>query len=504
MTATDAQVRIIMRERNKGRTQEQAAASANLRSRKTAAKYEHLGQLPSELREPRIYRTRADPFAEDWPEVEAMLEAAPELEAKALFEWLCEQQLGKYQEGQLRTFQRRVSRWRALHQDKVAVLEQVHHPGEVLQTDGVWLTELGVTIQGEPFKHLLIHCVLPYSNWEWGRVAQSESLPAIKLGVQSTLVELGYVARFHQTDNSSAATRLLKAEEREEPDHPRRGYTAGYLGFLDQVGMEPRTTHLRSPHENGDVESSNGGFKRAVKQHMLLRGSRDFDCLATYEAFLHQAMEKRNRGRQERLTAELAVMKPLPKTASVVTHHEERVPVSRGSLIRVLRNTYSVPTSLIGHKVTVRVHEWHLEVYYGGALVETLPRLVGSRKHQVNYRHLIDTLLRKPGGFRNYRYHDELFPSLVFRRAWEQLEQWYTPRKADLAYLRILHLAARTIESDVADALTYLLTTEGPWNESDVAQLLELEPPLVPEVVRGEVSLHIYDQLLTEAHSESA
>jgi hypothetical protein len=45
MTATDAQVRIIMRERDQGRTQEQAAASANLSSRKTVAKYEGLGKL---------------------------------------------------------------------------------------------------------------------------------------------------------------------------------------------------------------------------------------------------------------------------------------------------------------------------------------------------------------------------------------------------------------------------------------------------------------------------
>ncbi|HEC36456.1 MAG TPA: IS21 family transposase, partial [Anaerolineae bacterium] len=59
-----------------------------------------------------------------------MLESAPELEAKALFEWLCEQHLGRYREGQLRTFQRRVATWRALHQEKVAILEQVHRPGE--------------------------------------------------------------------------------------------------------------------------------------------------------------------------------------------------------------------------------------------------------------------------------------------------------------------------------------------------------------------------------------
>ena len=122
MTCTDAQVRLMMRERRKGRTQEQAAAKANINSRKTVAKYEKAGKLPSELKKPRSYRTRKDPFEEDWPEVEQMLETAPELEATALFDWLCRQKADKYQEGQLRTFQRRVSEWRALNLEKAAVL----------------------------------------------------------------------------------------------------------------------------------------------------------------------------------------------------------------------------------------------------------------------------------------------------------------------------------------------------------------------------------------------
>src|SRR5262245_58407517 len=112
MSCTDAQVRLMMRERRQGRSQQQAAVHANLKSRKTVAKYERVGQLPSELKQPRQYRTRADPFGEDWPEVEQMLQHHPELEAKALFEWLSERQPGKYQAGQMRTLQRRVQLWR--------------------------------------------------------------------------------------------------------------------------------------------------------------------------------------------------------------------------------------------------------------------------------------------------------------------------------------------------------------------------------------------------------
>jgi hypothetical protein len=214
-------------------------------------------------------------------------------------------------------------------------------------------------------------------------------------------------------------------------------------------------------------------------------------------------MEKRNRGRQQRLAEEQAVMKPLPPV-SLATYREIKVRVSRQGTIRVVRNLYSVPTSLIGHTVTVRIHEWHLEVHYGGKLMEEMPRLIGARKHSINYRHLIDTLLRKPGGFRDYRYREALFPSLVFRRAWEQLKQWYTPRKADLTYLRVLHLAARTLEADVAAALERLLESDAPWTECDVEQLLELEPAPVPQIERGEVTLAVYDQLLQEACYEPA
>mgnify|MGYP001252704432 FL=1 len=191
MTATDAQVRIAMRERKKGKNQEQAAAKANLHSRKTVSKYEQSELLPSQLEKPRTYRTRPDTFAEDWPVLEKMLTAAPELEAKTLFDWLCEQRPDKYQEGQLRTLQRRVTNWRALNQEQTATLDQVREPGEMMQLDGTWMTELGVTIGGQPFKHMLIHSVLPYSNWEWGRVAQSESLSAVRLGLQSALLKLG-------------------------------------------------------------------------------------------------------------------------------------------------------------------------------------------------------------------------------------------------------------------------------------------------------------------------
>jgi len=502
MTATDAQVRILMRERRRGKTQEQAAAKANLRSRKTVASYEKLGKMPSEVKRPRSYRTHTDVFEEDWSEIERMLRDAPELEAKALFEWLCEAKPGKYGTGQLRTFQRRVERWRGLNQSQVASLDQIRMPGEAMQVDGTWMTELEVTIRGQPFKHMLIHCVLPYSNWEWGRVAQSESLSAVRLGLQSSLRKLGYVPERVQTDNSSAATRKLGIRE-QEAEGQSRGYTVGYLQLLDHYGLVPQSTHVGNPNENGDVESQNGILKRALKQQLLLRGSRDFADLEAYELFLFAVMEKRNRGRQAALDKEIAVMKPVAATP-LATSVQQQVRVSSSSLIRVLKKTYSVPTSLMGKKVTVHIQEWTIDVYYAGQWVERLPRVIGEQTHHINYRHLIDSLLRKPGGFRRYRFREDLFPRLIFRQAWEQLEQWHSPRRADILYLQILHLAARTLEEDVAIALELLVQSDQQWNMEDVTRLLEPAPVTVPHIEAGTVELALYDQLLGDFAHERA
>ncbi len=496
MTTTDAQVRLLMQARRNGKTQIQAAVAANLGSRKTVARYERVGKFPSELRQRRTYRTRGDPFEQDWPEVATHLTLSPQLEAKTLFAWLCEQHPERYHLGQLRTFQRRVADWKATHTERVAVLEQVHLPGAVLETDGTWLTELGVTLQGQPFVGLWLHCVLPYSNWEWGCLAQSESLLALQWALARTLMKLGHVPQAHKTDHSSAATRQLKRGERVETG-PTRGFTEGYLQVLAHYGLQPLTTHVRAPQENGDVEASNGGLKRALEQHLLLRGSRDFASLEAWQAFIEQVLEKRNRPRQTRLEEELALMKPLT-VRPLNAPRQLQVRVNRGSLIRVLNNLYSVPTGLIGRLVTVYISEWQVEICLGGQVVSTVPRLTGHYKTHLNYRHVIDSLLRKPGGFRQYRYREALFPQQVFRQAWEHLNTRLSPRQADLVYLRVLHLAAKTLESDVARTLEDLLRTGQPWNERDVERALHLEPTPAPALHLQPVQLVLYDQLLQE------
>ncbi len=490
MIATDAQVRKLMEELKKHENLGLAAARAGL-DRKTAAKYRDAGKLPSEMKAPRTWRTREDPFDEVWPVIRSKLIDAPELEAKTLFEWLLRESPSAFEPGQLRTLQRRVRDWRALEgPDKEVYFAQCHRPGEAMQTDFTWCHELEVTIAGEPFAHMLCHPVLPYSNWEWVTVCHSESMAAIKRGVQAALFELGRLPHWHQTDNSTAATHDL--------GDGKRGFNNEYRAFIEHFGMKARTIEPGESHQNGDVEALNGALKRRLEQHLLMRGSRDFESVELYEAWLRDVVRSANALRQTRVAEELAAMRPLV-VERLKEFTEEDVQVTSWSTIRVKHNTYSVPSRLIGEMVQVHVYDDRLEVRYGSALQLTVTRLHGRNGHSINYRHIIWSLVQKPGAFAQYRYREELFPTLVFRKTYDALVDLHSGRKADLEYLRVLHLAASTMESEVEAVLERLLIANELRDAEQVKLAVRPTRAEVPHLDAEPVDLTVYDTLLSEA-----
>ena len=381
-----------------------------------------------------------------------MLQDAPELEGKALFEWLCGERPGRYSPGQLRTFQRRVREWRALHgPDKEVYFPQVHEPGRRMSTDFTWMDSLGITIAQRPFPHKLCHSVLTYSNWEWASICFSESLLALRQGVQNALFRLGRVPVEHWTDHSTAATH----EPSSEDESGARVFNARYLAMMKHFGMQPSTIQCGAAHENGDVESLNGALKRRMIQHLLLRGHRDFESVEAYRSFLHEVLDKANGLRHDRLLEEFAAM-PLLRVDRLPEFDASEPRVSSWSTIRVARNSYSVPSRLIGEKVKVRCYEDRVEAYFAGVRQMVAPRLSGRGRHCINYRHIIGWLVRKPGAFRDYRYREDLFPTLNFRVAYDRLCETCSDRVADIEYLRILKHAARTMECEVDRALQLL------------------------------------------------
>jgi hypothetical protein len=152
---------------------------------------------------------------------------------------------------------------------------------------------------------------------------------------------------------------------------------------------------------------------------------------------------------------------------------------------------------LIGEMVEARVLPDTVEIWYGDRKVEELPRLRGSRKHRVDYRHIIDWLVRKPGAFEHYRYRQDLFPSSWFRLAYDALREEHGPKRGAKEYLQILGLAAKRGESMVEDIVRLLLGRCDPLNAEAVARLSEPgAPPPLTTVEVAAVSLAVFDELL--------
>ena len=474
-----------------------AAMKAGM-DRRTARKYVAAGKMPSELLKPRGWRTREDPFAEDWPEVEALLRDTPELEAKTLFEMLLEKHPERYEDGQLRTLQRHVRRWRAMAgPDKDVELAQRHRPGEAAQTDFTWATELAVTVAGRLFVHMLCVFALPFSNWRWATVCLSESMAGLRRGVQRALFQLGRVPRNHQTDNSTAATHRIP-DGKSVAENGRRPFNDDYLALMRHFGMTPRTTQVGAKEQNGDVEASNGALKRQLEQALLLRGSREFESVAAWQAFVDDLCRKANARRGARLAEELGAMRELD-AARLPEFTEDVVLVSDWSTIRVKHCAYSVPSRLIGERVLVRIYEDRLEVEFAGVPQMSCERLRGRNQHRIDYRHVVWSLVKKPGGFARYVYREEMFPSVTFRRAYDALQTPHSGTTGDLEYVRVLHLAASTLEADVEAALALLLADRRPLSYDAVRALVTKTPRTeAPTLEPPPVDLLVYDALLAE------
>jgi hypothetical protein len=453
---TEQQYRRLMRTyRDNGGVVSHAAMKAGM-DRKTAAQYLKLKESPEDRQgqAPKRTRRRPDPLAGGlWDAAVNWLEPTPELDAKALFEHL----LGGCRDwvatagGALRTFQRRVKLWRELNgPPKEVYFPQVREPGKSMQFDWtrVKQKDFTITIAGASFEHLLTHAVLPFSNWEWAIPCRSESSLSLKRGVQEALWELGGTTPVLQTDQSSAATHQITRKDK------KRTFNEEYLAFCRHFSMEARAIHVGQPDQNGDVESAQGHLKRRLKNHLILRGSRDFADEAEYAAFVAKVCRGANALRIAKIAEEVPLLKPLPARRYPETE-EVTALVTGASVIHVKKAPYSVPSRLIGATLTVQLSETEVDIFRSGIWVLKHPRST-SEAPRINYRHVIDWLVRKPGAFRHYVYRECLFPDIHFRQAHEHLTA-YEEARADKRYLELLKLAADGSEAAVSEAIAKCL-----------------------------------------------
>jgi len=465
-------------------------------SDKTARDYRDDDRLPSQRKTQRDYRTRCDPFAEVWPEIQQRLEDEPRLKAHTLFGWLQQAHPGKFPDSTRRTFERRVSKWQALYgPDKPVMFPQIHYPGRLAASDFTVCNSLDVKIAGARFNHTLFHCVLTYSNVESVSLCFSESFESLSTGIQKAFWEFGGTPQRHRSDSLSAAINNHSSH---------KSHTARYTALMEHYGCQPERTNARCANENGDVESANNHLKQQLDQALLLRGSRAFLSRDDYMGFVETVIAQANAHRQKPFSEEQAVLKRLPNDRLDVADLLSGVRVNSSSTIQVRTNTYSVPSRLIGRKVDVRIEAETILVTYQDHLVQTMPRLSGKKGFAINYRHVIDTLVRKPGAFANYRFREEMFPTTQFRIAYDMLHEAHAPKVADKTYVKLLEMAARISQDAVADALRVTVAAGSPIDFEQISGLVQdaVNLPPATELNVEMPELSDYDSLLTMFNKE--
>ena len=470
-----------------------AAAKAGL-STATGYRIERDPRLPS-ARTKRRGRRRADPLAGIFDEeIAPMLEKAPDLRTVGIFE----EPMRRHPElgaGVRRTLERRVREWRALHgPERELVFRQDHPPGQLGLSDFTDAGVLRIAVAGEPLDHRLYHFRLAYSGFGHVHVVLGgESFAALAEGLQQALWTLGGAPREHRSDSLSAAYRNLDADGREDA-------TARYAALCAHYGMAPTRNNRGESHENGAVEGPHGHLKRALEDALPLRGSRGFDALADYRAFVDEVVGRRNSHRRARIDAERAALTPLPaRRTDDFDTVRVRVTSSGGFVLR--RVFYSVPSRLVGHQLTVRVRDDRLELFLGATPLMTLargrPRPGGRNGHVVDYRHVIHALRRKPMALRNLVYRDELFPRAAYRRAFDALLDARGERAACRGAVALLALAhERNCEAALAERLDAALDEGGLPDPEAMAALFAPAAAPLPAVNVELGSLGDYDVLL--------
>jgi hypothetical protein len=394
-----------------------------------------------------------------------------------------------------RTLERRIRAWRAIHgEEQDVIFRQVHEPGRTGLSDFTDMGDVGITVARALLDHRLYHFRLAYSGFEHAHVVLGgESFIALAEGMQNALWSLGGAPREHRTDSLSAAFRNLDLEAQKD-------LTARYEDLCAHYRMTPTRNNGGIAHENGSIEGPHGHLKRAIEDALLMRGTSDFDDLATYRRFIDEIVGRRNARNAKRIDIERADLQELPDRRTA-DYEQVTVRVTSSGGFTLRKVFYTVPSRLIGHRLRVRLYDDRLDVFIGGTHLMMLPRgrTHASGKHDqvVNYRHVIHSLRRKPMALLNLVYRNQLFPRQAYRRTFDALLEQLPEKQACRIMVDQLALAHdRGCEAELADLLAVDLEAGRLPDMTAVCAHFAPDPARVPHVVVNLVPLNAYEDLL--------
>jgi hypothetical protein len=486
-------VEIYMENRKTGLTQKVAAAKTGICER--SARNIDKGKIGNRD-EKRTWITRRNPFAQIWEsDIEPLLKNGI-FQATYLLEQLQKKYPGKFTVSMLRTLQRKMKEWQALFgKNKEVMFRQVHEPGKLGISDFTHPKDIQITIQGMPFTHIFYHFRLAYSCFSYVQVfiGDGESYTAFAQGLQEALHYLGGAPESHRTDSLSASFKNLNKKAKED-------LTELYKALAEHYGMVPMRINRGKSHENGAVESAHGHFKNRIRQQLIIRGNNDFASLEEYRSFVADAVREHNQKHASKIEIERAALKSLPSTQAA-DYTSLTVAVSCSSTIEVKQVTYTVPSRLIGEKLLVRIYNDKLECYLGSVHSVSLDRVYGSSKkrraHRVDYRHVIESLVKKPGALRGWQLRDSLFPNNTYKLIWNYVDKAIGGIDACKYIVGVLHLAAKNnCEEELAQIIVASIKCGKLIKLNELQDKFNTRSTVVPHIAVSQHVLESYNKLI--------
>ena len=418
-------------------------------SERTGRRIEKFGVLSSKERD---WKTRKDPLCGVWlSELLPLLKDSPELKPITLFEYLEEKYHDKYDNSILRTLQRRVKDWKILSgNDKEVMFTQKHIPGQMGISDFTILKSK-ITIKGKELIHRIYHFRLAFSKWSYAKIILGgESFTALANGLQTALLKIGGSPKEHRTDSLSAAF---------NNNNDKKELTDNYNALCDHYSMKATKCNLGKSHENGSIESPHGHLKTRIDQAILMKNSNDFESIEEYQYFIDKIIERINKKNKDLIEEEKKYLSILPKyKAQDFTILYSRV--SLNSVIKVKKIAYSVPSRLIGQTVKIHLFDDHLEIFYKNKRTYSLDRKYYNKDDKnalIDYRHLISSLIKKPGAFKNFIWKNELLPSDDYREIWSIINNSNNSKSSCKYITSLLHLISKLPKEKELDVSEYIM-----------------------------------------------
>lgn len=275
-------------------------------------------------------------------------------------------------------------------------IRREHPAGEECEFD--W-GEVPLVIAGVRRKFQMAVFTLQHSNRRSAWLFARQDTLALMEAHRNFFREVGGVPRVMVYDNMKVAVTVRKGGR----GRPSSKYPTKTMQRLSlYYGFAERFCNARSGWEKGSVE-------RAVEivRHEAFVSRQSFNTLSDAQAWLDRTLERLNATsgihgvsasqKRLRIDADLGALTPAPQPMGCFEAESHRP--GKYCTVMVDTNNYSVPESLMGQTLTVKLYSNRLVMMHEGRKVAEHTRLDGHGLWSMQLEHYLGTFLRKPGAF---------------------------------------------------------------------------------------------------------